>query len=451
MRWLLGGFTRVHRLNRWFHLRFTGAGRAVVYLLVAAGVLGVDTQRSDAYQVVALCLALLLLAGAGSRWRRSPRLALSRHLPPFATVGEPFAYRRVIRNVGAHPVRGTVIRDLLVEPVPSAAEFARAGRDDDSASNWVDRRIGYPRWLALVHRLRGADIDAVTIPVLAPGAAHEAQVQCRPLRRGILTFDSTLILSADPLGLLHRVERHPAPGEVVVLPRRFPMPPLALPGTNRLQPGGVSFSLALGDSQEFVQLRDYRPGDALRHIHWRSFARIGTPVVKEYQDEYFTRHALVLDTFCDQATDTAFEAAVAVAASLVGAVRAREALLDLMFVEDRAYRFTAGRNVGQHVELLRVLAAVGRAPHADFALLADHVLTHARTLSGCVVILLALDAPRRAFLDRLRAFTRPIVLLVRTPEAEDNQGAPAGDAAGVWPIDPADIGGCLQRVRPEAP
>ena len=43
-------------------------------------------------------------------------------------------------------------------------------------------------------------------------------------------------------------------------------------------------------------LRDYRPGDPLQRVHWKSFARTGRPVVKEYQDEFFERHALVLDT-----------------------------------------------------------------------------------------------------------------------------------------------------------
>ena len=38
-------------------------------------------------------------------------------------------------------------------------------------------------------------------------------------------------------------------------------------------------------------------GDPLRKIHWRSWARRGKPVVKEYQEEYFSRIALVLDTF----------------------------------------------------------------------------------------------------------------------------------------------------------
>jgi uncharacterized protein (DUF58 family) len=53
----------------------------------------------------------------------------------------------------------------------------------------------------------------------------------------------------------------------------------------------------IGQSEEFVSLREYRRGDPPRHIHWRSWAKAGKPIVKEFEDEFFVRHALVLDTF----------------------------------------------------------------------------------------------------------------------------------------------------------
>ena len=54
---------------------------------------------------------------------------------------------------------------------------------------------------------------------------------------------------------------------------------------------------SVGESEEFVSLRDYRRGDPMRHIHWKSWAKTGKPIVKEFQDEFFVRHALILDTF----------------------------------------------------------------------------------------------------------------------------------------------------------
>ena len=88
----------------------------------------------------------------------------------------------------------------------------------------------------------------------------------------------------------------------------------------------------VGESEEFVALREYRRGDSLRRVHWRSAARRGELIVKEYQDEYFVRHALVLDTFCEASRDALFEEAVAVAASFACTVPDQDSLLDLLFV-----------------------------------------------------------------------------------------------------------------------
>jgi uncharacterized protein (DUF58 family) len=55
----------------------------------------------------------------------------------------------------------------------------------------------------------------------------------------------------------------------------------------KYQQGGVALASNVGQSDEFVALRDYRQGDPLRHIHWRSWARAGKPVVKEFEDEFF--------------------------------------------------------------------------------------------------------------------------------------------------------------------
>src|SRR5258706_610977 len=114
--------------------------------------------------------------------------------------------------------------------------------------------------------------------------------------------------------------------------------------------------------EEFVSLRDYRSGDPMRRIHWKSYARVGRPVVKEYLDEFFVRHALVLDTFTTHLGDPVFEEAVSVAASIAISMQTQESLLDLMFVGPEAYCFTAGRGLAHTEQLLEGLACGGPCP-----------------------------------------------------------------------------------------
>ena len=139
-----------------------------------------------------------------------------------------------------------------------------------------------------------------------------------------------------------------------------------LSGSRRYQTGGVALASSVGDAQEFTSLRDYRPGDSLRRIHWKSWAKSGKPVIKEYQDEFFVRHALILDTFATADQAVRLEAAVSVAASFACSVQTQESLLDLIFVEDKSYSFTFGRGVARLEKLLEILASVAPCQKRPF-------------------------------------------------------------------------------------
>ena len=62
-----------------------------------------------------------------------------------------------------------------------------------------------------------------------------------------------------------------------MLPRRYAVPLLTLPGAQKYQEGGVAFAFNVGQSEEFVALRDYRHGDPLRHPLADLGARAASP------------------------------------------------------------------------------------------------------------------------------------------------------------------------------
>jgi uncharacterized protein DUF58 len=177
----------------------------------------------------------------------------------------------------------------------------------------------------------------------------------------------------------------------------------------------------VGESDEFVALRDYRPGDPLRHIHWRSVAKVDRLIVREHEDEFFVRHALILDTFADPERDAVFEEAVSVAASFVCTLQTQESLLDLLFVGTEAYCFTAGRGIGHIDRMLEVLAGVRSCTDKSFPSLEGLVLRHASLVSGCVCVFLAWDEPRRRLVKLLRSLRVPVLVCVVT---DDRQSTP---------------------------
>jgi uncharacterized protein (DUF58 family) len=168
----------------------------------------------------------------------------------------------------------------------------------------------------------------------------------------------------------------------------------------------------VGDSEEFVSLRDYRPGDPLRKIHWKSWAKKDRPVVKEYQDEFFVRHALILDTFQEATSSESFEEAVAVAASFACTVQTQDSLLDLMFVGTEAFCFTSGRGLAGTDKMLEILACVRPCTDRPFSALPPLVIQRASLLSGCICILLSWDEERKKLIAHLRALNVPVLVLV---------------------------------------
>jgi uncharacterized protein (DUF58 family) len=394
----------------------TPAGWTLLSALVPTALIGLDTESSVAYQAFSLLFCLTLFALLGVLWFRA-RFDLDRSLPRFASAGEPFTYRVTIRNLTDKAQSGLTLLELLGED--------RQVVDDTLRPFLPSRRGNSFRLTRPLGRLPLALAREQPVPPIPAHGSTTLSALVVPLRRGPLRFASARIARTDLLGLLRAfviVERMQT---VMVLPKRYPVPALELPGREQYQLGGIAQASAVGASEEFVSLRDYRRGDPLRHIHWRSWARVGEPIVKEFEDEFFVRHGLVLDTFDPPEDPEPFEEAVSVAASFACSVRTQESVLDLMFVGVRAFRFTVGRGLAHTNQLLEILACARPTPDARFDTLACLVLGHARSLSACVCVLLRWDATRQEFIRRLRLTgvpVRVIVVLGSEEEAELDPG-----------------------------
>lgn len=392
-------FRAVSGLWYWMTRRFTGAGFLALGTLVTAGALGIDTNQTLAYQIFTFLFALLAAAMLAALLLR-PQFRIVRTLPRMITAGQSFDYRVSVKNLGTRPADGLALLEELSDPRPAYAEFRSALRFPS-----------YRGWWRLALRNQVAHIDETVLPLLAPQAEAEVRVRGLAYRRGTLQLAGASVARADPLGLVRGLARSSLPDKLVVLPRRYSLPRLALPGARRYQHGGVTLASSVGESEEFMSLRDYRPGDPLQRVHWKSYARSGKPVVKEYQDEFFERHALVLDTFTDR-DSAVFEEAVSLAASFACALDTQESLLDLMFVGTQSYCYTAGRGQMQAESLLEILAGVRASAGRDFLRLQHSVLARRTALSACILVLLAWDEARQGLVRALQRSGLPLLVLV---------------------------------------
>lgn len=415
MRLIFKPLYRLYRLFSWLHYhggrRLTPAGVLVFSALVAAGAMGVDTDNTVTYQAFSPLFFLLVIAVVCS-WFFRAQFSAVRQLPRFGTVGQPFTYGVQVKNLSRKNQVGLTLLENLEDPRLAFKEWYAAQLADE-------RRVRSFKFNQRRNRaFLQATVNEAVLPPLRPGEEAETRLEITPLRRGLIRFTGITLARPDPLGLFRSFVRTSVAQTVLVLPKRYPLPCVALPGTEKYQEGGVAMAANVGQSDEFVALRDYRRGDPLRHIHWRSWAKTGRPIVKEFEDEFFTRHALVLDTFTDDPRGVVFEEAVSVAASFACTMQTQESLLDLLFVGPQAFCFTSGRGLAHADQMLEVLAAVQAAPDQSFTVLEQLVLDHSASVSGCIFVLLKWDAVRQELVRKLRMLGVPVLVLV-VVDAED--------------------------------
>ncbi len=344
-----------------------------------------------------------------------------RLLPRFGTAGTPVPYKVVVENLSNRLEQGWTLVDDLGDPRPSFEEFLSTPEPGEQSRSALVRAYGYYRWNWILARNKSATVQDRPVPALSPKGKAEVGMILSPLRRGVIRFRAVSIALTDPFGLGRRFYSYPCEQSILILPKRYPVPRLNLPGNSRYQPGGVAMASAVGESQEFVSLRDYRPGDPLRHIHWRSWAKAGKPVVKEFEDEFFVRHALVLDNFTEDDGGAVLEEAVSIAASYASEIRTQESLLDLLFVGAKAYCFTAGRGLGHTEQMLEILASIRACSSRPFAELETLVLNHSRLVSGCLCVFVSWDEARQNLVAGLLGRQVPLRVIVVVEAKESTQ------------------------------
>jgi uncharacterized protein (DUF58 family) len=176
----------------------------------------------------------------------------------------------------------------------------------------------------------------------------------------------------------------------------------------------------VGESPEYIGNREYVPGEPARRLDFRSWARTGTPVVREYQEEYYCRIALLLDTYVPhkrgqgRAEAERLEAAVSLSAAVADVLSGGEYLVDLFAAGPELYVFQSGRHTAHFENILEILAGVETCRSDPLETLAPAVAEELTNISAAVCVLLDWDDARRRLLQTIaEAGCALKVLLVR--------------------------------------
>lgn len=169
----------------------------------------------------------------------------------------------------------------------------------------------------------GDRVISLTLPPLAHDAVFDERVAVPTRRRGVVEVGPVRTVRADPIGLMRREIEWSGVRLLHVHPRTIAVSPLST-GYLRDLEGTPTRDLSASDIA-FHALREYQPGDDRRFIHWRSSAKTGTFMVRQFEETRRSRMMVLLDLAADAyAAPDDFELAVSAAASL-GARAIRDA------------------------------------------------------------------------------------------------------------------------------
>ncbi|WP_165314421.1 DUF58 domain-containing protein [Agromyces protaetiae] len=225
----------------------------------------------------------------------------------------------IVAALGALWLIGTGASTVALSlPVPRVAvgELAEARL---VAENPGHRRLGGVQLELPV----GEIVIERVLPALPRGGVVDERIRIPTVRRGIVPVGPARTVRADPVGIVRREVVWSDTALLHVHPRTVPIAALSSGFVRDLE-GSPTRDLTSSDIA-FHALREYVPGDDRRHIHWRSSAKTGTFMVRQFEQTRRSRLMVVLDL--DTASyrdDDEFELAVSAAAS-VGARAIRDA------------------------------------------------------------------------------------------------------------------------------
>jgi len=161
----------------------------------------------------------------------------------------------------------------------------------------------------------GEGLVDVYVPMLRHDHRHEEQVVVPTHRRGVIQVGPARTVRGDPLGILRREATWDDVHTLYVHPVTTPLLSTSA-GYIRDLEGSASRTVVDADIS-FHAIREYVPGDAQRQVHWKSTAKTGTLMVRQYEETRRSRMIIALGTAeHEYASEDEFELAVSTAASI---------------------------------------------------------------------------------------------------------------------------------------
>lgn len=308
----------------------TVRGRAFIAAGITAIVCAIVLGQGTLLQVGTLVLVLPLLCVVfigRSRYRLS--LVRTVH-PQIVPAGTPSKVNLTLANEGSAPSGVLLLEDHLPYVLGTRPRFVLEG--------------------------------------ISQGWRRSINYQVRSDVRGRFEIGPMTVRVSDPFGMVELGRAFRATVPVTVTPRTVPLPNIPLGGGWTGSGDNRPRAFATGSAED-VTVREYRMGDDLRRVHWRTSARFGELMVRREEQPWQSRATLVIDNRVlahrGQGIASSLESAVSAIASIAVHLSHRGFTVRLVTAAGEEagtawhYR-NADLNIGPLMEALAVLEPVAR-------------------------------------------------------------------------------------------
>ncbi|MBI2421775.1 MAG: DUF58 domain-containing protein [Candidatus Hydrogenedentes bacterium] len=375
----------LHLARNFWIFSLTPGGKIFVFCLLLSASVGSVSIDIPIYNLFNLFAAGWLVTAAAAYLFR-PALELEGDYPDHATAGEPIRLHFRIHNPRNRP----------------AYDIGLFG-------------FGIPRQLD-VH-------DVTTHVTIGADDAEYLSLELLPHQRGLYGPLGVRAYTSYPNHLFRIPCSRSARGSLLVYPHFQPLVDLRLQMGRRLQPGGIALTSNIGESMEYIGNREYRYGDPIKQIDFKAWARLAKPAVREYQEEYFCRVGLVIDTFIEpgarrsKAGYDTLEAAISICAAIADVLARGEYIIDVFAAGSELYVFRAGRHTMHFDHVLEVLSCVESCRENPFHMITPALAEELGSVSALICVLLDWDESRMEMVHLAQEMGCSIkVVLIRNSE-----------------------------------
>jgi uncharacterized protein (DUF58 family) len=393
-----------------WRVRVTERGRYFFIVVGALGLLGLDTRRNLTFLCFGALFAMMAVASAFSS-TPPPRAKLVFTMPLRGVARAPITLRAELTHLSTRDPRSLLVLFAPLDPwLPNVTIFPRA---------------------------------TIVGPSTRPQRTWPIEATLTAPRRGSYTLIAPTVRALDPFQLYGtRANGELRASQLLITPAIFPVPELTISSARRYQAEGKPHAHAATDAVEFVGTRDYRPGDPVRNIHMRSWARRGAPVVKEHHEEFLARAAIVVDDSAPRPKQRpfmrppagrldrgarAFEARISVAAGVAARLADDDVVVDRVSVGAAVHSLAHAKGSDALEGVLELLASATSRREATFVTPSGDLLAPGSGLSALILVLGDWDEARAALVRTIRdAGVEVTTLVVRDGETTRPIDASAG-------------------------